>query len=175
MTSPSLSTRVYAAWECLYALLDTPDRFTRHPRTGEAPLVIFGDVDGVAMQLPNEAVIVVGVPDGDPAEGFYTFGAPSKSQTFRLQVIVRTTVEGSTRKETFGRLRDLTSSIERALRSAVNGNLAPPAGDPTSFYAPDPGPQCSWWGIAAHTPSLGPTPTGFGAVADLKIEFQAHI
>lgn len=156
------TSRVFACWRHLHAVLESVE-WPAHPVTGERPPVMFGD----AAEVPNECLIVVGVPIDRPNQEFVTFGAPSKDEDFTLQVYVATRVPGRDREETFARLEELCDLIQTTLRDSTTGR---PAGISASAV-----PGLIWHHVARVAPQLFPTTEGFGAYAEIDVAFRVRI
>lgn len=156
------TSRVFACWEHLHSIV-AGAAWTPHPMTGEVPPVLFGD----AVEVPNECVIVVGVPADRPTADWATMGTPSQDEDFTLQVWVSTRVPGLDRQAAFARLEELCDLIQTVLRDPVTGR---PAGGFTTAVE-----GVLWHRVTSVAPQLLPMTEGFGGFADIDISFHARL
>lgn len=158
------TSRVFAVIGRLYTLLADETTFTQNPKMAEKPKVFLG---GTALDESLEPIIIIGIPDDQPALDFATVGQVGVDEKFGLRVYVGALCQGQSGPTALARLGELVGTVESALRDQTTGR--PKGGFTGPVYG------CIWWRIARISPRLGKDTEGIVASADLDIVFQTRI
>lgn len=162
------TSAVFTGWRVLPRILQAAS----FPQTQASPAgvaVFFGDPDNPPVDVPVSFERVAVIPAIDtPDEDWGQIGNGARDERFRLIVQVASLIPGQTELQAAARLEQLTSTVERAIRSTMLGSAEERPDEFASYPV--------WiWAPVSTLPLLALTPEGTVGRAEITVDCQVRI